>query len=53
MLKAVDEMPIKIIKELNDSVFKKAGYLKSKYRISLADSVALAESIAKNGVLVS
>jgi len=53
MLEIVKEMPVEIVKELNDDVMKKAGYLKSKYRISLADSVALAESVIRNGELVS
>jgi predicted nucleic acid-binding protein len=46
-------MPIKIIKELDDTVFKKAGYFKSKYSLSLADSIALAESIIRKGILVT
>ena len=53
MLKIVAEMPIEIIHEMCDTVFTKAGYLKSKYRISLADSIALAESISKNGTLIT
>ena len=53
MLKIVAEMPIKIIHKIDDAVFKKAGYLKSKYRISLADSIAIAESITKNGILIT
>ena len=53
MLEIVAEMPIKIIHKLSDAVLKKAGYLKSKYRISLADSIAIAESITKNGILIT
>jgi predicted nucleic acid-binding protein len=53
MLEIVKEMPIEILSELKDSVFKKAGYLKAKYKISLADSIALAESIIKGGSLVT
>ncbi|MDR2869371.1 MAG: PIN domain-containing protein [Deferribacteraceae bacterium] len=53
MLEIVAEMPIKIIHELDDTVFKMAGLLKSKYRISLADSIALAESITRNASLIS
>ena len=53
MLKIVAEMPIKIIHEISDAVMKKAGYLKSKYRISLADSIAIAESITRDGILIT
>ncbi|MDR2869304.1 MAG: PIN domain-containing protein [Deferribacteraceae bacterium] len=53
MLEIVAEMPIKIIHELNDVVFKRAGLLKSKYRISLADSIALAESTTRSARLIS
>ena len=38
------KMPIKIISHISDEVFKEAGRIKSKYKISLADSIALAES---------
>jgi predicted nucleic acid-binding protein len=53
MLVIVNEMPIEVITELDDKVFKKAGYLKAKHRVSLADSIVLAESMIKNGVLVT
>jgi PIN domain nuclease of toxin-antitoxin system len=53
MLEIVKEMPIEIISELKDDTLKKAGQLKAKYKISLADSVALAESIILNGLLVT
>jgi predicted nucleic acid-binding protein len=53
MLEIVKEMPIEIIQELDDKVFRKAGYLKAKYKISLADSIALAESIMSDGTLIS
>ncbi|MCL2312832.1 MAG: type II toxin-antitoxin system VapC family toxin, partial [Firmicutes bacterium] len=53
MLKIVEQMPIEIIHEISDTVLKKAGLLKSKYRISLADSIALAETITQNGTLIT
>jgi uncharacterized protein len=37
-------LPIKIISGLKKHVFKEAGRLKSIYKISLADSIALAEA---------
>jgi predicted nucleic acid-binding protein len=53
MLEVVTEMPIKIIHELSDTVFKKAGSLKSRYKISLADAIALAENIIRNAALIT
>jgi predicted nucleic acid-binding protein len=53
MLEIIMEMPIKIIPEISDIVFKKAGFLKVRYKISLADSVALAESMTRNAVLIT
>ena len=53
MLETVREMPIEVIQELDDTILKRAGLLKSKYKISLADSIALAESIIRSGTLVT
>jgi predicted nucleic acid-binding protein len=53
MLEIVKQMPIEIISELKDGILKKAGQLKVKYKISLADSIALAETIIMNGLLVT
>ena len=53
MLDTVRKMPIEIIQVLEDAVFKKAGYLKAHYKLSLADSIALAESIMRNGQLIT
>jgi predicted nucleic acid-binding protein len=53
MLEIVMEMPVEIIHELSDKVLKKAGLLKSKYKISLADSIALAESITRSATLIT
>jgi predicted nucleic acid-binding protein len=46
-------MPIKINDKLTNEIFKKAGRLKSKYKLSLADSIAVAESIISKGSLVT
>jgi predicted nucleic acid-binding protein len=43
----MEQMPIKINDTLTDGIFKEAGRLKSKYKISLADSMAIAETIIK------
>jgi predicted nucleic acid-binding protein len=53
MLKIVKKLPIKIISELRDNVFRKAGYLKSTYKMSLADAIAVAETIINSGSLVT
>jgi predicted nucleic acid-binding protein len=53
MLETVKKMPIEIIAELRDEVFKKAGQLKAKYKISIADSIAIAETIINKGSLIT
>jgi predicted nucleic acid-binding protein len=53
MLEIVKRLPIKIISELRDNIFRKAGYLKSNYKMSLADAIAVAETIINNGSLVT
>ena len=40
----VKELPIRIQSELTDDVTREAGRLKASYKISIADSVALAEA---------
>jgi predicted nucleic acid-binding protein len=46
-------MPITIKDKLTNEVFKEAGRLKSKYKLSLADSIAVAESIINEASLVT
>jgi predicted nucleic acid-binding protein len=53
LFKAMEQMPVKINDTLTDGLFKEAGRLKSKYKISLADSMAIAETIINNGSLVT
>ena len=45
--------PIKINDEINDNVLINAGKLKIKYKMSLADSFGLAETIISNGIFVT
>jgi PIN domain nuclease of toxin-antitoxin system len=45
--------PIAIVSEISDAVFTEAGRLKATYRISLADSIALAEALVSDGLLVT
>jgi predicted nucleic acid-binding protein len=47
------QMPIIINDTLNDDVLKEAGRLKVYYKISIADSIAVAEAIINNGTLVT
>jgi predicted nucleic acid-binding protein len=53
LLKTMEQMPITLRDRLTNEVFKEAGRLKSKYKLSLADSIAVAESIINNGSLVT
>jgi len=49
----VKHLPIHIYKEITDDVFTEAGQLKATYKISLADSIALAQTIALDGELLT
>jgi predicted nucleic acid-binding protein len=53
ILEEIKKSPITIISEITDEVFAKAGRLKASYKISLADSIALAEASASGGTLVT
>jgi len=41
------------INDMTDDVFLAAGRLKATYRISLADSIALAEALVSGGILLT
>ena len=43
-LSSVKDLPISIVQGLKDENFNEAGRLKATYKISLADSIALAEA---------
>ena len=49
----VKHLPIHIYHEISDEVFIEAGRLKASYKISLADSVALAQALVLNGKLLT
>ena len=53
VLSELIDTPLIIIDRLEDDVFKEAGRLKTKYKISLADSIALAEAKVKEAQLVT
>jgi predicted nucleic acid-binding protein len=46
-------LPVIIINEMEDDVFREAGRLKAEYRISLADSIALAEAKNRNALILT
>jgi predicted nucleic acid-binding protein len=52
-MKKLKEFPIEIIIGLKEDVFNEAGKIKSKYKIPLGDSIAVAECIIGNGILVT
>jgi len=52
-LKSIAKFPITINYKVDDKIIEKAGKLKSKYRISLADSIGLAQTIVFNAYFVS
>jgi uncharacterized protein len=49
----VKDLPVSIVHGLSDEVFNEAGRFKATYRISLADSIALAEAIVRKCELVT
>ena len=49
----VRHLPIQIYHEITDKVFTEAGQLKASYKISLADSIALAQTIVLGGELLT
>jgi len=49
----IKKLPITIYHELSDKVFLEAGRLKASYKISLADSIALAETLVSGGLLLT
>jgi len=49
----VSDSRVRVIRSLSDEVFEEAGRLKATYRISLADSIALAEARTQNASLVT
>jgi len=53
LLRKMEQKPILIKAAITDDVFREAGRLKSKYKLSLADSIAVSESIISKGSLVT
>jgi len=53
LLKDIRISPIKLDNEITDDILIKAGRLKSLYKMSLADSIGLAEAIINGGYFVT
>ena len=53
LFNTMEQMPITIKNTLTNEVFKEAGRLKTKYKLSIADSVAVAGSVINSGFLVT
>jgi predicted nucleic acid-binding protein len=47
------QMPILLKDTLDDAVLKEAGRIKVSYKLSIADSIAVAETIINHGTLVT
>ena len=52
-LKKLREFPIEIITGMTDEVFDEAVRIKALYKIPLGDSILVAESIVKKGIIVT
>jgi len=53
ILTEIKKRPIEIIAEISDEVFNEAGRLKATYKISFADSFALAQAIVLDRELLT
>ncbi|MDR0556680.1 MAG: hypothetical protein LBG43_02250, partial [Treponema sp.] len=53
LLEEIKIVPIEINTEITDSILIKAGRLKSLYKMSLADSIGLAEAVINSGYFVT
>jgi len=53
ILKVVEDSNIMISDVLTNEIFRQAGKLKVNYKISLADSIALAQAAVDNAIIVT
>lgn len=53
VLSEIKKRPIEINAEITDDIFTEAGQLKARYKISFADSFALAQAKVFGGVLLT
>jgi predicted nucleic acid-binding protein len=53
IISEIKKRPIRINTEITDEIFSEAGRLKASYRISFADSFALAQALVTGGGLMT
>jgi len=53
VLEQIAKLPIKVINTIKNKVFREAGRLKASFKISLADSIVLAEASIKKAHLIT
>ena len=53
VINKIEEFPIEIINGLDGNVFREAGRIKANYKISLGDSIVVAECINNDGILIT
>ncbi len=53
MMANLKKGPVSVNSEISDDIFAEAGRLKATYKISLADSIALAQTLAVDGELLT
>jgi len=53
ILSEIKKRPIEINADITDEIFAEAGRLKASYKISFADSIALAQAIVSGGELLT
>ncbi|MDR1663469.1 MAG: PIN domain-containing protein [Clostridiales bacterium] len=52
-LSVIKKLPITLQSNITNEIFTEAGRLKASYKISLADSIALAQALTVNGELLT
>ena len=53
MVKAIEASPTCIVSKIDNDIFTEAGRLKASYKISLADSLVLAQAKITDGILLT
>jgi len=53
VINEIRQLPIQIHNEITDEVFTEAGRLKTTYKMSLADSIAIAQTVAVGGIIIT
>ncbi|MDR1568785.1 MAG: PIN domain-containing protein [Streptococcaceae bacterium] len=53
VIQKIKSLPINIIAEISEPLLKEAGRLKATHKISIADSIALAETSISGGTIIT